>query len=59
MPRDVATHWNSIFDMLDYAIAHKVAVDRVTLQKDLRKYELGDKEWDVLTELHNILEASP
>ena len=45
--------------MLDYAIALKVAMDRVILRKDLRKYELGDKEWDVLTELRNILEASP
>ncbi|KIK33083.1 hypothetical protein CY34DRAFT_100256 [Suillus luteus UH-Slu-Lm8-n1] len=30
MPRDVATRWNSTFDMLDYALEHREAVDAVT-----------------------------
>jgi hypothetical protein len=59
MPRDVATRWNSTFDMLDYALAHREAVDQVTQRRDLRKYELGDEEWDLLTELRDILKASP
>ncbi|KAG2341486.1 hypothetical protein BDR05DRAFT_845595, partial [Suillus weaverae] len=30
MPRDVATCWNSTFDMLEYAIEHRKAIDAVT-----------------------------
>ncbi|KAG2345884.1 hypothetical protein BDR05DRAFT_848196, partial [Suillus weaverae] len=30
MPRDVATRWNSTFNMLDYALGHREAVDAVT-----------------------------
>ncbi|KAG2156527.1 uncharacterized protein EDB93DRAFT_1079246 [Suillus bovinus] len=30
MPRDVSTCWNSTFDMLEYAIEHREAVDTVT-----------------------------
>ncbi|KAG1853541.1 hypothetical protein C8R48DRAFT_565340, partial [Suillus tomentosus] len=35
MPRDVATRWNSTFDMLKYALEHRKAVDVVTQCRDL------------------------
>ncbi|KIK77092.1 hypothetical protein PAXRUDRAFT_167828, partial [Paxillus rubicundulus Ve08.2h10] len=47
MPRNVATCWNSTFDMLDYALSHRNAVDAITQRRDLglRKFKLGDHEW--------------
>ena len=51
---DVAIQWNSTFNMLDYVIAHRAAVEKITQQKNLRKYKLGDKEWDLLIELPHV-----
>ncbi|KAG2104739.1 uncharacterized protein F5147DRAFT_579790 [Suillus discolor] len=53
MPRNVATRWNSTFDMLNYALKHRGAVDAVTQQRDLglRKFELEDHEWVILEQL--------
>ncbi|KIK80439.1 hypothetical protein PAXRUDRAFT_158694, partial [Paxillus rubicundulus Ve08.2h10] len=50
MPRDVATHWNSTFDMLEYALKHWRAVNVVTQQHEpgLRKFELSYNEWLVI-----------
>ncbi|KAG1839727.1 hypothetical protein DFJ58DRAFT_733175 [Suillus subalutaceus] len=57
MPRDVATWWNSTFDMLNYALEHREAVDAITQRRDLglRKYELEDNEWVILQQLRDIL----
>ncbi|KIK72755.1 hypothetical protein PAXRUDRAFT_43783, partial [Paxillus rubicundulus Ve08.2h10] len=57
MPRDVATCWNSTFDMLEYALKHQRAVDVVTQQRELglRKFELSDNEWLVVEQLYSIL----
>ncbi|KAF8547001.1 hypothetical protein OG21DRAFT_1376640, partial [Imleria badia] len=41
--------------MLDYAITHGAAVDAITQRRDLQKYELGDGEWNILTELRDLL----
>jgi hypothetical protein len=57
MPRDVATRWNSTFDMLDFAINYRAAVDAMTSIRDLRKYELDDNEWDTAANLCNTLKA--
>ncbi|KAG2114233.1 uncharacterized protein F5147DRAFT_570680 [Suillus discolor] len=35
MPHDVATRWNSMFDMLNYALEHHEAIDTVTQRRDL------------------------
>ena len=57
MPRDVATCWNSTFDMLEFAIDYRLAIDAVTSIRDLnlRKYELADNEWDIAMKLCNSL----
>jgi len=59
MPRDVSTRWNSTFDMLDYALEHREAVDAVTQRRDLglRRYELEDNEWVILQQLRDILKV--
>jgi hypothetical protein len=50
MPHDIATHWNSTFDMLEYALKHWTTVNTIMQRRDLkmRKFELSDKEWEVL-----------
>ena len=39
MPHDVSTRWNSTFDMLDFAINYRKAIDAMT---DKRKLGLGE-----------------
>jgi len=57
---DIATRWNSTYDMLEYALTHWPAIDQVTQQHDLglRKFELSDEEWVVVQQLHNVLKVS-
>ena len=59
MPRNVATCWNSTFDMLDFTIDYRAAIDAITPNCDLnlRKYELADNEWDIAMNLHDTLKA--
>jgi hypothetical protein len=61
MARDVSTRWNSTLDMLEYALKHRIAVDTVTQRRvlGLRKFELGDHEWDIITQLRDILKVCP
>jgi protein associated with RNAse G/E len=60
MPRDVATRWNSTFNMLDFAVDHKVAVNKMTsnVENDLRAYEMNSKEWGLANELREVLKVS-
>jgi hypothetical protein len=41
MPRDVATRWNSTFDMLDFVIQYQSAIGDIIADKNasLHKYE--------------------
>jgi hypothetical protein len=59
MPRDVSTRWNSTYDMLAFAIDHKVAVNRMTadVENGLRAYEMDVKEWGYALELHAVLKV--
>ena len=59
MPCNVATRWNSTFDMLDYALEHRKAVDTVTQWQDLglHKYELADHEWEIVEQLQDVLKV--
>src|ERR1700733_4490903 len=60
MPCDVATCWNSTFDMLKFAIQYHPEIDSMTAvwDLDLRKYELVPEEWEIATDLQDVLKAS-
>ncbi|KAG0701873.1 hypothetical protein DFH29DRAFT_760631, partial [Suillus ampliporus] len=60
MPRDVSTRWNLTFDMLEYALVHREAIDTVTQRRELglRKFELGDHEWEIVEQLRDILKLT-
>ena len=60
MPRDVTTCWNLTFDLLEYALKHRKAINLVTQQRELglRKFEMTDHEWMVVEQLHSILNVS-
>jgi hypothetical protein len=59
MPRDVSTRWNSMFDMLEFALDYRIAIDSISSNRDLnlRKYKLQDNEWEVAASLHDTLKA--
>lgn len=59
IPWDVATQWNSTFDMLNYTLKYWQVVNQVTQQRDLglHKYEMLDEEWQVVDQLCSILEV--
>jgi len=60
MPRDVSTRWNSTFDMLEFAIQYRAAIDAITAARDfgLRQCELVHAEWKVAGELQEVLKVS-
>ena len=55
MPWDVMTCWNSTFDMLVFALKYRQAIDRITGDKDMRKYELLEEEWRLVQQLCDVL----
>ena len=59
MPRDVSTRWNSTYDMLQFAIEYRAALDTMTADRgmNLRKFELSKKEWSMATELSEVLQV--
>lgn len=59
MPRDVATRWNSTFDMLDFAVQYREALDSITgnQRMKLRQYELSEEDWEITIQLSNVLKV--
>jgi hypothetical protein len=59
MPRDVATHWNSTFDMLHFALEYRAAIDAMMDKRKLGlgDYELDDEEWTLVEQLRDILKV--
>jgi len=59
MPRDVTTRWNSTFDMLDFAISYRSALDTVTADRDmkLRQFELSEEDWKMAAHLRDALKV--
>jgi len=60
MPRDVATCWNSTFDMLDFAINYEAAINTITGNPDMKMQvlKLDAQEWIIATQLQNTLKVS-
>jgi hypothetical protein len=59
MPQDICTRWNLTFDMLDYAVVHREAIDTVTQRHDLglRKFELVYSDWEIVSQLQDVLKV--
>jgi len=59
LPRDVRTHWNSMFNMLEYALNHRKAIDEAMQCHDLglRKLEISDYEWELMAQLYDVLKV--
>jgi hypothetical protein len=57
MPRDVATRWNSTYNMLEFALKYRKAIDELTGDRDMRKYELDEGEWNLVEQLCDLLEV--
>jgi hypothetical protein len=58
MPRDVATRWNSTYEMLAFALDYREAIDGITGDRDMRKYELSEDEWGLVQQLGDVLQVS-
>jgi len=59
MPRDVTTRWNSTYDMLVFALKYRSAIDEISGDRGMRKYELDNEEWDLVQQLCDVLEVRP
>ncbi|KAF6744789.1 hypothetical protein DFP72DRAFT_825141 [Ephemerocybe angulata] len=59
MPRDVATRWNSTYDMLSFALEYRQAIARMSADADtgLRRFELDRKEWEIVGQLVEVLKV--
>jgi hypothetical protein len=59
MPRDVTTRWNSTYDMLEFAIKYREALESITgnQRMKLRQYELTEEDWQIATQLRDILKV--
>jgi hypothetical protein len=60
MPRDVTTRWNSTYDMLEFALAFREPLDAITSEKEmkLRKFEMDNDEWEIASQLCEVLKVS-
>ena len=59
MPRDVLTRWNSTYDMLEFAVEYREAIDSITgnQRMKLRQYELSEEDWEIAMKLHDVLKV--
>jgi hypothetical protein len=60
MPRNVTVRWNSTFNMLDFAVTYRRALESLTgtLGMGLRDYKISDDDWNIAKDLRDILEVS-
>jgi len=55
MPCDVTTCWNSTYNMLVFALKYREAIDEISGDRDMRKYELSEEEWELVQQLCDVL----
>jgi hypothetical protein len=60
IPRDVATRWNSTFDMLDFALEYQKAIKSMVSDPDhgLSQYAMSAQEWKIIAQLRDVLKVS-
>ena len=53
------TRWNSTYDMLNFVLAYRVVIDKITADKGLklRRYELDNDNWVIIEDLVSVLEV--
>jgi len=61
MPHNVKTHWNSMYDMLSFALKYKEALKELTsdLSNNLHSFKLNDTEWELVAEIMENLKVRP
>jgi hypothetical protein len=59
IPRDVATRWNSTYNMLEVTLKYQKAIDIMTSAREngLRDYKLTQGEWKIAAQLCDILKV--
>ena len=59
MPRDIATHWNSMYEMLAFAYKYCRAYNELTANCDMnmRTYELSNEDWKIVKDLAAVLKV--
>lgn len=59
MPQNVTTCWNSMFDMLTFALEYRDALESITRNQKmkLRQYELSEEDWHIVGKLHDVLKV--
>jgi hypothetical protein len=59
IPCDVVMEWNSTYDMMDFVLKYRHAIDQVTADKvlKLRKYKLDNDDWVIIEDLVAVLEV--
>ena len=55
MPRDVITRWNSTYKMIVFALEYREAIDEISGDRDMRRYELLEEEWELVQQLSDVL----
>ena len=60
MPRDVSTHWNSAFDMVDFGVLYDQVIESITDKQKLGlgQFAIDEHKWQLLRQLHNVLKVS-
>ena len=53
------TRWNSTYNMMNFALKYRTAIDRVTGDKSLklRRYEFDNEDWVIIEDLVSVLEV--
>lgn len=56
---NLKTRWNSTFDMLKMVLEYHLVIDDITANRvlKLRKYELDDNNWKIISDLIQVLKV--